>query len=53
MHMIARRQAANTLSLEFSFMLDKENCRRGTEARLNDLFCSMVSKTVAYEALTA
>ena len=38
---------------EFSFRLNEGNCERDTQDRLDDLFRSMVGKTITYEALTA
>ncbi len=38
---------------EFSFRLNEGNCQRDTKDRLDDLFRSMVGKTITYESLTA
>lgn len=38
---------------EFAFRLNEGNCKRDTQDRLDDLFRSMVGKTITREALTA
>ena len=38
---------------EFAFRLNEGNCERDTQDRLDDLFQSMVGKTITYEELTS
>ena len=38
---------------EFAFRLNEGNCERDTQDRLDDLFRSMVGKTITYKELTA
>lgn len=38
---------------EFTFRLNEGNCERDTQDRLDDLFRSMVGKTITYEELTS